>query len=326
MKIAIVGAGLTGCLLANSLVEKGYDVTVFEKSRGAGGRCTHKRTSWGSFDMGAPFIPTTDADFQQFMQQQVASGNATLWPAESYQYTENNVIRKANQQSFVFSPTMHSLCKSMLNGSHLVTQFRVRNIQKQQKCWRLIEQSGQVSATFDYVIVCAPWPQTNALLGSQSCLVVPKLLHQQWTSCWTVALQFEQAIETPYQYIHCKDSILQTLVNDSAKPQRSQTHSVWVAYFDNKASDQYCAAEKSQIRELALTEMEKILAVPLPKVLNNYEHYWRFARPKQNEKSLGIVGDLTTGLLAAGDWSEGASVQSCYLTAMRLSNLFASIP
>lgn len=323
MKIAIVGAGLTGCLLANNLLNKGFDVTVFEKSRGAGGRCTHKRTSWGSFDMGAPFIPTTDTAFQLFMQQQVAENRATIWPAESYQYAENHVLKKQNQQSYVFSPTMHSTCKSMLSGCNLVTQFQVADIQKQQNSWCLIEQCGQVSGRFDYVVVCAPWPQTQALLESQLDLMVPKRQVQEWTSCWTVALQFEQAVDTPYQYIHCKGSVLQTLVNDSAKPQHAQKHPIWVAYFDNKASDQRFAAAKSEISEIALAEMQQILAVPLPVVLNTYQHYWRFARPKQNQKPLGILGDLSNGLIAGGDWSDGASVQSCYLVARKLFNLFA---
>lgn len=323
MKIAIVGAGLTGSLLAKNLLDKGFDVTVFEKSRGAGGRCTHKRTPWGSFDMGAPFIPATEPVFQQYMQQLVANQQATIWPLESHQYSEKRVVPKQTHPSYVFSPTMHSACKVLLSGCHLVTQFQVTDIRKQQNCWQLIDHNGQASAVFDCVVVCAPWPQTHALLSANSDAVLPKLQQQQWSSCWTVALQFEHALDVPYQYIHCKDSPLQTLVNDSAKPQHAQQHPIWVAYFDNKVSDQYADAEMSVVSKIALTEMQKVLAVPLPKVLNSYQHYWRFARPKQQQKPLGILGKLSNGLIAGGDWSDGASVQSSYLTAQKLSALFS---
>jgi renalase len=322
MKIAIVGAGLTGCLLANSLVQKGFEVTVFEKSRGAGGRCTHKRTAWGTFDMGAPFIPANEPTFKQFMQQQVLQDQATVWPTQFYQYAEEHISKKHNQSSYIFSPTMHATCKAMLSGCLLVTQFHVASIQKLHDCWQLIEQSGKISAVFDCVVVCAPWPQTHALLESQPGLTVPNLQQQQWASCWTVALQFEHAIDTPCQYIHCRDSALQSLVNDSAKPHHTQDHPIWVAYFDNKVSDQYGAAEKSLMSDIALAEMCKILAKPLPRVINRYQHYWRFARPKQQQQPLGIMGDVKNGLIAGGDWSDGASVQSCYLVAQRIANLF----
>ncbi|MFB1034272.1 MAG: NAD(P)-binding protein, partial [Sinobacterium sp.] len=53
MKVAIVGAGITGCLLANFIGSKSIDVSIFEKSRGCGGRASTKQTDWGQCDLGA---------------------------------------------------------------------------------------------------------------------------------------------------------------------------------------------------------------------------------------------------------------------------------
>ncbi|WP_082633257.1 FAD-dependent oxidoreductase [Lacimicrobium alkaliphilum] len=53
-KIAVIGAGVTGSLLAHKLSQDGHTVTVLEKSRGRGGRCTTKRTHWDSLIWARP--------------------------------------------------------------------------------------------------------------------------------------------------------------------------------------------------------------------------------------------------------------------------------
>ena len=40
--IAIIGAGFSGCNLYNNLKEKYENITIFEKSRGVGGRLSTK--------------------------------------------------------------------------------------------------------------------------------------------------------------------------------------------------------------------------------------------------------------------------------------------
>ena len=55
-KIAILGAGITGAAAAASLVQQGYQVTVFDKGRTAGGRMSSKRTEQGYLDMGAQYF------------------------------------------------------------------------------------------------------------------------------------------------------------------------------------------------------------------------------------------------------------------------------
>jgi monoamine oxidase len=37
-KIAIIGAGVSGLTIGNLLLEKGYDITIFEASTQSGGR------------------------------------------------------------------------------------------------------------------------------------------------------------------------------------------------------------------------------------------------------------------------------------------------
>ncbi|MFU8831791.1 MAG: FAD-dependent oxidoreductase [Wenzhouxiangella sp.] len=55
MKVAIIGAGIAGLSAADRLREVGADCTVFEKSRGLGGRMATRRVNDLEFDHGAQY-------------------------------------------------------------------------------------------------------------------------------------------------------------------------------------------------------------------------------------------------------------------------------
>ena len=46
---AIIGAGIAGITCARTLAQAGHQVTVFEKSRGPGGRMSTRTTPFGGF-------------------------------------------------------------------------------------------------------------------------------------------------------------------------------------------------------------------------------------------------------------------------------------
>ena len=59
--VAIVAAGMSGLACARTLTDQGYAVTVFEKSRGVGGRMATRRTQHDiTFDHGAQYFTTRD--------------------------------------------------------------------------------------------------------------------------------------------------------------------------------------------------------------------------------------------------------------------------
>ena len=50
--VAVIGAGISGCYAANQLSLKGFDVSIFEKGRGSGGRTSSRRSQDYKFDHG----------------------------------------------------------------------------------------------------------------------------------------------------------------------------------------------------------------------------------------------------------------------------------
>ncbi|WP_396431657.1 FAD-dependent oxidoreductase, partial [Limnohabitans sp.] len=62
--IAIIGVGLAGVTSARTLRQAGHNVTLFEKSRGLGGRMSTRASAFGSFDHGAQYFTVRDPRFE----------------------------------------------------------------------------------------------------------------------------------------------------------------------------------------------------------------------------------------------------------------------
>jgi renalase len=66
--IAVIGAGMAAITCARTLVQAGHQVTVFEKSRGLGGRMATRSSPFGTFDHGAQYFTVRDARFVPGLQ------------------------------------------------------------------------------------------------------------------------------------------------------------------------------------------------------------------------------------------------------------------
>lgn len=82
--IAIVGAGLAGLACARELTAAGVAVTLFDKSRGVGGRSSTRRVTLAdgtalSFDHGAQYFTVREANFRRLVDRGAAAGMLARW-------------------------------------------------------------------------------------------------------------------------------------------------------------------------------------------------------------------------------------------------------
>ena len=116
MKIAIIGSGISGLAAARTL-NKIADITIFEKSRGIGGRIATRRANPFTFDHGAQYFLVKNADFESFVSPYIKSGVVKRWDAYFKEFEECKVISERQwDQSFahyVGAPSMNAFCKSL---------------------------------------------------------------------------------------------------------------------------------------------------------------------------------------------------------------------
>lgn len=322
MKIAIVGAGLTGSLCAYQLKQLGHDVTVMEKSKGKGGRSTHKRAGWGEFDLGAPVIPANNTEFLHFLERLSTQNIAAKWPHKVHQFKGKLTAVEPQRDYFVFTSGMNSACHYWLDGIAFVKDCCIMHLQKTAVGWWLWDQQERKYGSYDWVIVTAPWPQTHALL-TEVTDAIPQLHQQDWTSCWAVACQLNHELDTDCQLIYAENDLpVQTLVLDSAKPMRASEQQIWVAYLSNSLSDKLQKQAVGHVADIVEQSIQQIFDLQSAKITRSYQHYWRYARPHPTASALTLIHDTNENISACGDWVAGASIQASYLAAQQVVSRF----
>ncbi|WP_321389722.1 FAD-dependent oxidoreductase [uncultured Desulfuromusa sp.] len=77
MKIAVIGAGLAGLTAAKQLHSAGAEVTVFDKSKGTGGRLSSRSFAVGWINHGAPYVSLESDQFSSFLKQNMSIAGVT---------------------------------------------------------------------------------------------------------------------------------------------------------------------------------------------------------------------------------------------------------
>ncbi|MDF2177167.1 NAD(P)-binding protein [Aliiglaciecola sp. CAU 1673] len=311
MQIAVVGAGFSGSLVAHRLRQMGHYVSVLEKSRGCGGRSTHKRLSWGVADMGAGLVRTNDQAFINFLSQFEAEKLVQQWNVPAYSNDSGWSPLKDNARHYVFAPGMNSLCRHLLENIDVTTEFRVQHLQQNKKGWLLWDDQVRFEGPFDWVILTAPWPQTCPILAPHIA-DLPALDEQHWLSCWSVALQLSKPLDTPIQLAYPAHGKVQMLVKDSAKPGRKGENEVWVLQFAHDYSAYLRENAKEDVWLLAAEALTSLFGLKNLSIEGHYQHYWHYARASRSAPLPGIVMHPQLGLAALGDWSTGGSLDAAW--------------
>lgn len=156
--IAIVGAGLAGAVLSQRLSAAGLTVTLYEKSRGTGGRMASCRLEGTSADLGAALLcATPDTPFFQWLQQQ---DTLQHW----HPITEDFEGNALSWQGFVARDRMSRLTRALATGATLHTGTRISYIWPTEDGVILRDEHGHELATHNHVIVTTPAAQAVPLL------------------------------------------------------------------------------------------------------------------------------------------------------------------
>jgi len=165
VSVAIIGAGLSGIALARQL-QAVADVTVFEKSRGYGGRIATRHAGPYQFDHGAQFFTARSAEFKQVLQEAQVQSTIALWEPKviTLQAGQKPFKRDWFEPHYVGVPGMNALCKALAGDCKVNLQCEVKNISREGAGWGLTGADDSSYGLFDWVISAVPSPQALALM------------------------------------------------------------------------------------------------------------------------------------------------------------------
>lgn len=319
-RIAIIGAGVSGLSCASLLTNQDYQVTVYEKSRGSGGRLSSKKVNDSSWDMGAQFISANSAEFSETLKSWEEKGWITEWQEHPW------VINKAgmqpspdNKTRYVGLPRMTGLSRQLLSQVHeFMPTTRIVDAQFSDGQWQLRSENDTLFSGYDGLIISAPPEQTLALIPDSSHLK-SDIEHCAMLPCWTLLLSFEKRIETDLNMAFVKDSPIGWIARNNSKPGRHQEES-WVIQASHAWSKAHQDADKNQVLAELKDAFFKLLNSQAIAHNEEWIHRWLYAIPDATSK-VGAYYDASHNLAICGDWCQQGSVEGAWISGQKAAQL-----
>lgn len=344
---AVIGAGLAGIACARTLVQAGHRITLFEKSRGPGGRMATRETEFGGFDHGAQYFTVRDPRFERVLR--LTPHLVRPWSANTVRVLDElgHVLDTApppREPHFVAQPGMNALAshwaRPLADGSlaaetHVETCVtRVERDALDASRWQLRTEGPQeaqhVYGGFDAVLLALPSHQANDLLTASGLAAGWRERLQSVTvaPCWTLMVAFPQAVQPGlttlgphWNAARSTHHRISWLARESSKPGRAPVER-WTVQANPAWSAEHLEDDAERVKAKLLkgfAQITGIRAEPAHAVV----HRWRYA---QTQQPLGQPflwnGELGLGL--CGDWCLGHRVENAFVSGLELAQHIAA--
>ena len=320
-EIAIIGAGSSGCFIANLLHESGIDCTLIEKSRGLGGRCSRRRVDKNiSVDLGAQEFSMTNIQnpiLQDKLRSWIQSGFLSPWSKTTSHFKRSDKIEVI--ETLCASPSMNTWHKKISIGINTLTHCKVHTLKLVENHWHLLDEQGKCISVARKVIITSPAEQAFDLLkefdGFSDC---ERAAHKSLPQ-YVCAIGFTKPINMAADSFQGGHTVLESATREHTKPGRDQsTQDIWLLHSTYEWARQQGSTSHQQAA-LALTESfcQNFKIHEPPTILTS--HFWRLSRHESvlNKREPFIWNsDLKIG--CCGDWLDNNEISGALNSALAL--------
>lgn len=309
-KIAVIGAGLAGVSCAKILTEFA-EVTLFEKSRGTGGRMSARRREKYDFDHGAQFFTARSKSFQAEIDSAVRAKKVREWMPKvvNLELGAKPFKREWFEPHYCGLNGMNSLAKHLAVDLNIVHETKVERLKLESGSWFLIDENEKSTGPYDWVISAVPAPQAIDLMP-RSFVAKNKFEEAQFTSCFAMMLGFENPVSLNFQAAVLTHPVLAWL---SARDSSSL-----LIHSRNDWASEHIDADPQWVESTMYKAFMELLPDIDSQPSHRDLHRWRYAKC---EHTLGhdYFLDSDKQIAAIGDWCRGGRVEDAFVSGYELA-------
>ena len=294
--ITIIGAGMAGLAAARRLGAAGYSITLFDKSRGVGGRMATRRLESLQLDHGAQYFTARGDAFRVLVAEWQGAGQTGEW----------------FDGAFVGTPGMTAPARTMVGHSTLMTGVQVTGLERQPGGWSVRTSDGPVdmaaNGSFSAVILAVPSPQAVPLLASAG-VRLHGVDKATYAPCWALMLAFaEPVLDAPYRRF--TDGPISWIARNSSKPGRSPAPETLVVHASPDWSRTHLEMAPADAAAALLAHLRALTGIPAEPTYSA-AHRWRYALVEQ-AAGVPCLWDSEAQIGACGDWCLGPRVEAAF--------------
>ena len=318
--VAVIGAGLSGLACAGSLVDRGFDVRVFDKGRAPGGRTSTRRAEIGGaevgFDHGAQYFTVREPELGALAAKWEKTGVLSRWDGRIVAIENSGTFEPSSVKTrFVGTPTMSALCAHLAADQDVRCGVTVGRIARCPRGVEVFDLHGSSLGAYDYVVCSAPPAQTESLLTEVAPELAARAATVRMKPCWAVMVAFDLPIDVPFDGAFINLGPLSWIARTSSKPGRSQTPDRWVLHASADWSANQLEESPENVTKPLLDACFQAIGRSTRPPIFARAHRWRYALA-DNPLEAGCLFDASKGLVVCGDWTNGNRIEGALLSGL----------
>ncbi|MBD1144583.1 NAD(P)-binding protein [Pelagibacterales bacterium SAG-MED37] len=309
----VIGSGISGATIAN-LLNKKFQVNLYDKGRGPGGRASFKRVKGQiGFDHGTQYFSPKTVEFKKFTNRLIKIKILKKW---SGNHIFLNSKKKENKKhiKIIGKKGNNDICKFLLKKVKCFYQSEVKKIYYKNKLWFLLFNDGKIR-TYKGVILTCPFPQLKKLSEKfiNNTFIKRKL---KMDANITVMIAIKKNKKSPSSFLF-DDPVLGWAGNENTKKRFKSKYDLWTLQSTFKWANKNIDKNKKNLKKnskILIDKFFKLTKIKKTKVIYSINHGWKYS---SNSKPLKIRSywDPQKKIGVCADWFIGPRLESGWISA-----------
>jgi len=320
MKIAIIGAGVAGLAAAHKLRHEhpAIETTIYEKSRGIGGRAATRRAHGAVFDHGAQYFKGATPELERFLNElahdTLVDIAAPVWTFDGAAQIKQGDPKQNTDPKWTYSDGITRLAKELARDLDVRTGVRVGRIAQATRSFVLFDTEGNTVGAADAVLLTPPAPQTadliqgSALPADAQQIMLDQLAQAHYRRCLTLTLGYDAVLqERPWYALVNTDKKhpLSWLAYEHRKPHRDMNEQhVVIAQMAPQWSVDHWEDDLPALQDQITALLSDLLDEDLHTPRWSDRQGWRYSQPDSGA-DFDQLNNALPGVFFAGDYTVG---------------------